>query len=251
MIRAALFLLLLVWPAAVRAGADLEFEYRQRIGAQLPLDATFADQQGHAVRLRDVAGVKPLILALGYFHCPNLCGFLREDLHNALTGNGLNGHDYTVVVLSIDPAETAADANIAAEQDASRFGDRPGWIYLTGRAEELETIESAVGFKTRFDAEAKQFLHPAGLVFLTPQARVSSYLLGLGYQPDAVRNAVELARAGGTRPASPILLLCFHFDPVTGRYTFAVTTVLKIVSILTVAAVGALIGRALLRQRHS
>ena len=58
--------------------------YEQKPGSQLPLQEVFRDEAGRSVRLSDLFGGKPLILVLGYFHCPNLCGVVRADLFDAL-----------------------------------------------------------------------------------------------------------------------------------------------------------------------
>jgi len=96
----------------------------------------------------------------------------------------------------------------------------------------------------------RQFLHPAGVVFLGPTGRVSGYLLGVGYSPGDLALGVTRASKGGLeRAATPILLLCFHFDPTTGRYTLAITKALQLADLLTVLTLGALIGLAFRRER--
>ena len=68
--------------------------------------------------------------------------------------------------------------------------------------------ETAVGFRDRPDLETKQFVHPAGIVFVTSNGIISSYLLGVGYTPLDVRSAIlrasagKIARSGIARPAS-------------------------------------------------
>jgi protein SCO1/2 len=37
-----------------------------------------------------------------------------------------------------------------------------------------------------------------------------------------------------------VLLLCFHFDATTGRYTLAIEKVLRLMGLLTVATLGGL-----------
>ena len=37
--------------------------------------------------------------------------------------------------------------------------------------------------------------------------------------------------------ALPVLLLCFHFDPTTGRYTLAIMKVLQLAGLMTVLTV--------------
>src|ERR1700692_4393189 len=54
----------------------------QRLGQQLPLDATFLDEAGKTVKLGDHFGKKPVILSLVYYQCQILC---MEDL-NGLVG---------------------------------------------------------------------------------------------------------------------------------------------------------------------
>jgi protein SCO1/2 len=256
MIRRAgyLTLLLLWWSVSATAAPDLrEFAYRQMPGNRLALDAMLRDEAGQAVRLGSLLGTQPVILALGYYHCPNLCGIVRNDLIDALSRSGLAVNSYELILLSIDPSETAKDANAAKQQDIRRTqltAMPASWHYLTGSAENLRLIEDAVGFRSRFDADVKQFLHPAGLVFLTPQGTVSSYLLGVGYQPGDVRLAVRRAATGAvSQTSSPVLLFCYHYDPTTGRYTLSILKVLELSSILTIATAGSLIGWAIYRDR--
>jgi protein SCO1 len=254
---ALLVLLALIMPVSYAGAApDLtQFAFQQRPGSQLSLDALFRDEASRPVRLGSIVGPQPTILALGYFDCPNLCGVVRGDLMDALTRSGLQPNDYTLVLLSIDPSETAADAGRAEQQDVARanLSAAPAsWHYLTGNADSVQQVEREVGFRSRFDPQLKQFLHPAGIVFLTPEGTVSSYILGVGYKPGDVRLAVMRARTGSiAQAATPILLLCFHYDATTGRYTLSILKLLEIACILTIATVGGMIALALHRERRS
>jgi protein SCO1 len=254
--RALLLAVLLMLPTTSHASGDLaQFAWQQRPGSQVPLDAELRDETGQPVRLGALIGRRPTILALGYFHCPNLCGLLRADLTDALAGSGLHAPaDYALIVLSIDPSEDAAEAADAHRQDAARMkvpADAAAWRYLTGSADAVRAVKQAVGFRARFDPALRQFLHPAGLVILTAQGAVSSYLLGVGYRPGDLRAAVTRAGEGGVAKAAlPVLLLCFHYDPTTGRYTLAVTRLLQLAGGLTVLTIGGTIALALRRERQ-
>lgn len=225
-----LFLLLLLAGPAWAGGRLDDLEWVQRQGAQVPMEAPLREHDRQATTLRQVAGGLPLVLAPGYFHCPNLCGIVREDLFAALAQSGLQvGQDYALAVLSIDPAEGSADAAASHSAEGHR---------LTGPVTSIEAIADAVGFRSRFDPALREFLHPAGVAVLSPAGQVSGYLLGVGYDPGALRDAVRLAGAGGQARANPILLLCFHYDAVTGQYTLAIEKVLRIAALLTVLLIG-------------
>jgi protein SCO1/2 len=236
-----------------RAAEDAAaFAFHQQPGRLLPLAATLRDEAGGDTSLGRLGGGAPLVLAFGYFHCPNLCGVVREDLFAALARAGLAaGRDYQLAFVSIDPSETPADATRAKADDLARFpADPAGWHFLTGPQTSLEAVEAAAGFRARFDDAQKQFLHPAGVVFATADGAVSGYLLGVGYTPGDVQAALGRAARGEIgQAASPILLLCFHFDAVTGRYTLAIMKVLRLAAGITVLTIGAVVVLAHRRRR--
>lgn len=227
--------------------------YDQRPGNQLPGEAMFEDDTGRAVRLADLYGGTPLIVLLGYFHCPSLCSVIRGSLLDALGASGLvAGRDYSLLVVSIDPNETGTDAAEAKAEDAQRH-TAPGMVqnahFLTGRRDAIDALSDALGFRSRPNPPGKTFVHPAGVVFATPSGRVSSYLLGAAYPPTDIRRAVLRAGSGEiASKASPILLLCFDYDPATGRYTMAIMKVLRLAAAATVAAIVAMIAFARLRE---
>ena len=250
MILLAVLLMLLCGQYAQAATVPSDFAYDQHPGARLPLTVSFKDASGRQITLGQAVANRPAILALGYFHCPNLCGLVRDDLMNALSRLDPSAN-YSLVVLSIDPSEAATDARSAQQTDATRFEPVMNAEYLTGSAQAIRSVTDAVGFRARFDAASKQFLHPAGLVFLTRGGIVSSYLLGLGYQPSDVGLGITRAANGVTARALPILLLCFHYDPTTGRYTLAILRVLQLGAAITIMVVGGTIVLALRRERRS
>ncbi len=229
------------------------YAFDQRPGVQLPLEASFNDATGRALSLGALGG-KPLVLAFGYFHCPNLCGVVRDDMFAALQRTGLvAGRDYQLAFVSIDPGETPADAAKAQADDAARYpADPAGWHFLTGLAASIEAVEAASGYRSRYDAATAQFMHPAGLVFATPGGIVSGYLLGVGYSPGDVQAGLERAARGEVgQKASPVLLLCFHFDPTTGRYTLAIVKVLRIAGTVTVLGICGIVVAAQRRRRSA
>jgi protein SCO1/2 len=228
--------------------------FEQRPGAHIPLAAQLRDEDGREVQLSGLMAGKPLILTLVYFRCPNICGIARDDLFSALAASGMMaGRDYTLVALSIDPSETPADAKEAKASEIQRHSVSEAerhWHFLTGPREAVQAIEDSVGFHDRFDPDLKQIIHPVGLVFATPAGVVSSYVLGVGYGPDDLRLGVTRAAQGTIASApSPVLLLCFNYDPATGRYTVAIVKLLRLLAALTVATIAVALYLAFRRER--
>jgi protein SCO1 len=242
---------------AVASPPDLQgLTYTQRLGNSLPLQSTLSDERGSTLRLSEVFQGKPLVLVLGYFHCPNLCGIVRADLFHALERSDLvGGRDYNLVSLSIDPTESSRDAASAKTEDLKRFpapGASAAWHFLVGSKPAVDAIANAVGFQDRFDPKLNQFMHPSGIVFITPGGVVSSYLLGVGYQPNDVRLALTRAAQGTVQAAAlPILLLCYDFDESTGRYSLAIMKLLRLAGVLTVLTLGVTLFLAFRRDRSA
>jgi protein SCO1/2 len=256
-LRLLVLLLMIAAPRIALAASLPDFSgltYEQKLGNQIPLQDVFRDESGRIVHLSDLFGGKPLILALGYFHCPNLCSVVRADLFDALHASGMAaGRDYSLVALSIDPSETSADATSAKADDLQRYrvpGAEKNWHFLTGTADAVKAVADAIGFHARFDPELKQFVHPVGIVFATPTGVVSSYLLGVGYRPGDVRLGVTRAQWGSIAAAAlPVLLLCYHFDSTTGRYTLAIMKLLDLAAGITVVTLGGMLFLAFRRDR--
>jgi protein SCO1/2 len=242
MIRALLLLILLTFGAAF---AD-EPGFRQFPGSLVPGEAVLTDEAGRARPFADIGGVRPAILALVYYHCPALCGIELADLFAALSSSDLKaGEDYDLFAISIDPHDGSRDATEAHQTYLQRFpasGGVEGWHFLTGDAEALAEIERSVGFTARFDPLLGQYMHPAGVVLLTPKRRVAGYILGVGYSGDDLARGVRDAASGKIATTeNPIKLLCFRFDPTRGRYTLDVMNALKLAAGLMVLGIGGMI----------
>ncbi len=233
--------------ASLRAPAGLgQIRIDQHLGAQLPLELEFLDAQGRSVRLADLFQGRPSVLVLGYFRCGNLCGVVRAGLAHAIANTGLRaGEDFNVLVASIDPDESAPEARAAQSADEAALapGDLSHWRYLTGTAFATEALARTVGFGSLFDGRNGQFAHAAGIVLLTPQGRVAQYFLGVRFAPLSLRlGLVNASRGGIGTLADRLLLLCCDYDATTGRYSVLIDRVLQILGLLTLLALGLLIG---------
>ncbi len=244
--------------AAARKASELptplkNVGYDQRLGAQVPLDLPFVDDAGRPVHLRDYFGRRPVVLALAYFHCPMLCTVVMSDMAAAMKVLSLEaGRDFDVVVASFDPTDTPGLARAKKQEMVERSGHpgtEAGWHFLTGKQGAINALTRAVGFRYYWDAETKSFAHAAGIVVLTPEGRVSRYFYGLEYPPRDLRLA--LVESSGEKIGSPVdklLLYCFHYDPVIGKYSATALHILRLGAALTVAGLALMV--VLLRRRE-
>jgi protein SCO1/2 len=235
--------------STLQPAALAQLGFQQHPGAALPLDAALRDEAGTAVRLGNYFGHAPVILVLEYLHCPNLCGLVMGNLLDALGHVPLQaGRDYQVVAVSIDPREGPADARADKASYVARDRRAATWHFLTGDTATVKRIADAVGFPYRYDATNNQFAHPAGVVLASADGKIARYILGLGYRPLDLRLGIADAAAGTVAaPAARLLLLCYCYDPETGRYSIAVNNLLRAGGFLTVLAVAVPIATRLRR----
>lgn len=242
---------ILFWLSAAVFGQTLDKEqiarvdFEQSLGAQVPLNATFRQESGTPVRLGAYFGERPVILVLAYYECPNLCNLVLNGLLESLRNlHQQAGQDFEVVVISINPNETPALASAKKQTYVTRYarpGAAKGWHFLTGDRSEIEQVSHAVGFHFAYDPGSKQYAHASGIAVLTPRGIVSRYFLGIEYPPQDVR--VALGEASEQKVGSltrRLLLLCFHYDPNTGRYSLLITRVMQVAGIGTVLLLGGL-----------
>jgi protein SCO1/2 len=234
----------------------------QKLDTQVPLDLTFADEEGKIVRLRDLLHKdRPVVFSLVYYKCPMLCTVVLNDmLRGFVSVPLLIGKDYDVITVSFDPNETP---QLAAEKKqhyvrtysgggrAERGGDaQAGWHFLTGNAQNIEALTRAVGFRYIRDEKSQQFFHPSGIVILTPDGKIARYFFGIDYKPKDLRlSLVEASQGKVGTVAEQVMLYCYHYDATTGKYGVAIMNLVRAGGVLTVAALTAGIVMMLRRER--
>lgn len=240
--------ILLFWPCAAPAQSGFDPFSQARIderpGARVPIDARFLDARGQPVTLRGLSHGKPILLVPVLHECPNLCGVTLAGVSDAIAGQALvPGRDFVTVAFGIDPKEGPA----AAADDLHRVEARTpmrGTYALTGGRDAIRAVTDAIGYHYAWDPRIGQYAHAAATAVLTPQGRLSGWLYGLTPEPDALESALRTAAAGRAGSwGEALLLLCYHYDPVTGRYTPAIEKILR------AAAAATVIGLALLMLR--
>jgi protein SCO1/2 len=253
----------------------------QHIGAQVPGNAAFQDENGNPVTLdRYFHNDRPLILCLVYFKCPMLCTTVLNELNVSLDTmpQGFDvGKKFDVLTISFNPKD---DFRLAAKKKENylrhygRAGAENGWHFLTGDQDSIDKVTQAVGFRyvrdphpyvggsygTSFTQaspienlapDEPQFIHAGGIMVLTPTGKVSKYFYGINYAPRDLRLALTEAGQGKSGTLTDaVLLFCFHYDPSTGKYTLAVLNLIKVVAALLLVVIAFFWTRAIWRERR-
>jgi protein SCO1 len=232
-----------------------EIGFDQNLDALVPLDTTFRDEAGQTVRLGDYFGKRPVVMVFAYYDCPMLCTLVINGLSSALNVLSLSpGQDFEIVTVSFDSRDTPASASAkkAAYLDRyKRSGAAESWHFLTGDQPSIDRLTRAAGFRYVWDKDTKQFAHPTGVIVLTPDGRLARYLFGIEYGPRDLRFAIVEASAGKIGSAvDSLLLYCYHYDPMTGRYGLVIMRALRLAGAATVLTLGLFIVVMIRREKR-
>ncbi len=221
----------------------------QKLNSQLPLDAKFTDAAGKEVKLGEYFGKeKPVILALVYYECPMLCNEVLNGLTGSLKGVSFEvGKEFDVVAISFDSREHEKPelAKNKKEGYLERYGrpeSKDGWHFLTGTQSEIDKVTEAVGFNYVFDERTNQFAHAGGIMIATPEGKLSRYFYGINYAPKDIKFGImESSENKIGNPVEQLYLYCFHYDPATGKYGFAILNALRIAGVVTLLGMGMMV----------
>jgi len=237
-------------PSAPTADAIPELEgvtIIDKLDSQLPLSATFRDDRGNAVTLRDVLPKdRPAILQIGYMKCPMLCSLVMNALVRGIQDMDWTvGQQYDIIALSVNPKEGPDLAEGKKAGYVAEYG-RPqsaaGWHFLTGEESSIRSVTDAVGFEYRMQ-ENGEYSHAAGIFILTPDGRLSRVLYGVKYDSANVRMALLEASQGkvGTT-LDRIILWCHIYDAQAGGYVVMAMRVMQLGGVLTLMLLGGGLG---------
>lgn len=226
----------------------------QKLDSQLPLDLPFRDDAGRDVHLGDYFGKRPVVLALVYYDCPQLCTEVLNGMVRALKALTFTpGQEYDIVVVSFDAREKPPLAAAKKAKILEKYGDSShsgAFHFLTGDVNPIKKLTAAVGFRDVYDVHTSQYAHASAIYVVTPDGRMSRYFYGIEYSPKDLRlGLIEAAQNKIGNPVDQLLLFCYHYDPSTGKYTPLVTNILRAAGGATILALGGFIAIMLIRER--
>ncbi|MBC7528264.1 MAG: SCO family protein [Chthonomonadaceae bacterium] len=246
-------------PTGSRPDQANDVMIEQHLDAQIPLDATFKDENGKVIKLGDYVKDKPTVLVMPFYKCAGSCALELEGMIQCFDKLPFNvGKEFNVLAVSIHPKETQEDALAKKKTILEIYngkGDRPdatnGWHFLTGDWENINKLAQPVGFKYVYDENKNQISHAAGIMILTPNGKVSRYFYGVNYDKKQVK--LSLVEAGENKIgnlADKITLFCSAFDMAAGKYTLSIMRLLQIMGTMTVLVVVSSISLMSFRYRR-
>jgi len=224
-----------------------DVKVNEHLGARVPVDVRFRDQDGKHVRLGDVlAGQLPTILTFNYSDCPMLCNLQLNGLSAVLPRIGqiednlafAIGTQFRIVTIDLEPTESLdklvkmRERYVQRLPEAQRAAARAGWTFLVaqtpGDDAGIRRVASSVGFSYTYIPERAEWAHPAALIFLSVRGTVTRYVYGIEFDPQVMRESI--IKAGTNEPATAVGFMnrCYHYDPGANDHSRAGVLALRI-----------------------
>ncbi len=227
----------------------------EHLDAQVPLDAGFKDHTGKPVRLGQYFdGKRPVVLTFAYHSCPVLSSMVLSAVTDGLRGvKGTVGVDFDVVTISIDPKDTLEKTAAKRASILAAYG-RPeadaGWHFLVGDEGAIARATAAVGYEYSYDAEQQQYAHPAVIMLLKPNGRVSRYLYGIEFRPNDLKlGLLEATEGKSISTIERVIMYCYRYDPHEGKYVVVATRMMQVGGGISALFLGAFLGVFWVRER--
>ncbi|RME57420.1 MAG: SCO family protein [Candidatus Dadabacteria bacterium] len=209
---------------------------KNKRGEKINLNLNFKTSEDKNVKLKDIIlPNRPFIVVPVYYSCPHLCQFTLSAVRKLINNLTLNiGKDYNVITVSFNDKEAPQDAlNVKNTYTAQGLPVlKKGWYFLTGKKPQINQLMSELGFN--YLPDGKEFAHTAAIYILSPNGLISQYFTGIDYSSRDVRlSLVEASKGSVGNVLDQVLLYCYRFDPLKGKYVWVAFGVMKTGAILT------------------
>lgn len=228
----------------------------EKLGTYLDPNIKFKNEKGEDVTLGSFFdGKTPTIISPVYYSCPGLCNFHLNGLIDGLKEMKWNvGDKFKVVAVSFDAKE---NPDLALQKKASymkvysRPGTENGWHFLTGSQESIDQLTKAIGFKFRWNAEAKEWAHASAAVVTSPKGEITRYLPGIVFKGQDIKLALNESAEGKIGSlAESLVLYCFQYDRHENKYSLAAFRLVQLGGVLVMLVMAIWLGPVWYRARR-
>ncbi|MGD9789289.1 MAG: SCO family protein [Phycisphaerales bacterium] len=241
-------------------GLDIE----EHLGAKLPLETTFTNQDGKTVRLGDAfTSNKPSIVVMVYYNCPVACPAVLDKLLSGVKNlEGLDvGKDFQILIFSFNPDETPDQAraqqtyfleayNRDTSDKAVADNIKDHWQFHVGETASNRALANALGFPYR-RLDNGEYAHPTAIFITTPDAKIARYFHGFSYPAKDLKLALNEAASGRLMKSigERIVAYCYLYDPKSGSYTLQAFRIMRVGALATLVLLASTIAIFLVGER--
>jgi protein SCO1 len=148
---------LLATVASIRSNSKADAVSAQEAAERYFTNSELVDQDGRSVQFyRDLIAGKTVIINFAFTSCKGACSPITANLAKVQKRLGAKlEREIRIITISVDPA---MDTPAALKKFATRFGQKPGWYFLTGNPENVNLVLKKLGGLTKTPDE-----HPTTL----------------------------------------------------------------------------------------
>jgi protein SCO1/2 len=251
--KSLLLALLLIWPlgavAALPPAALNSAGVTLEPGARLPLSLSAPDLSGRRESFRSALAGKPGFVLFADYTCKTLCGPALVLLSAAMTQSAVAPDSWRLVVIGLDPKDTAADARRMMLAEVPPILRRES-VFLLPDSKTVAAAATALGFHYAYDKSVDQFAHPEVVYGVAPDGHVLHLLSPLNLTAADIRSAISGTPEPPQTLYASFRVLCYRFGILSGIYDAPAELALKMAALLTMAAMAAAFV-LLIRRKHS
>lgn len=210
----------------------------EHLGTYVPMDMTFINHKGQNKSIKELADGLPLVMTFNYHRCASICSPQLAGLATAINSIDLvPGKDYNIATFSIDPTDSfefAAKKQKAFSDIIQKYPSIVNaWNFVVNPDEKfVQELTKKVGFgyqKAIKDGRV-DYQHPAALIIIASDGKITRYLNGVEYLPFDLKLALLESSEGKTGPTiARSLLYCFAYDPASRKYVFQIEKIFAII----------------------
>lgn len=256
--RTILALALTVWLLSQPVVADQVAALRKAgsaIGNDVS-DVVLSGPGGKAAPLRQFAG-KPLIIAMVYTGCTDVCPTLIDSLQAAVdtARESLGADSFNVITVGFDTRHDTPERMASlARQHGVRLDN---WRFLAGDVDNITRLAEATGFS--FTPSAGGFEHSGLVSIVDGDGKVYSQVFGATFEPPVIVEPLKDAILGAPGPIlsldgviDRVRFYCTVYNPNTGRYYFNYSLFIGIaIGLACLATIAGWLTREFLRSGQS
>ncbi|MCX8028589.1 MAG: SCO family protein [Brevinematales bacterium] len=196
-------------------------------------DFNFITEDGSTNSIKNFTKGKPTIILPIFFNCTTGCPL---TLHSTLNSIQNIKRDFSLLVLSFDYNDTLQTMKEFKELHSRNYKD-PRVKYAILTKDSLNNFTNSTGFKFFFSVRDNTFVHTLVLIFLSPEGKITRYLLGSNPKEGNISLALAEASISKFSINSIIdlaFLVCYSYDIKTRQYLINPTIIFGSIGIILV-----------------